>query len=109
MFAGIGAEEGGLTERLTNTAAGLASSLRLAGTGTQLPLWHELPRLDVPVLVVTGELDAKFSELGERMAGAIGANARHVIVPGAGHAPHLQFPVLVGDLVRRWLARTGDR
>jgi 2-succinyl-6-hydroxy-2,4-cyclohexadiene-1-carboxylate synthase len=109
MFAGIGAEEGGLAERLTNNAAGLASSLRLAGTGTQLPLWLELPRLDMPVLVVTGELDAKFSELGERMGGAIGPNARHVIVPGAGHAPHLQFPVLVGDLVRRWLARTGDR
>ena len=109
MFAGIGPEEGGLAQRLTNTGAGLASSLRLAGTGTQQPLWNELPRLDMPVLVVTGELDAKFTALGERMAAAIGPNARHAVVPDGGHAPHLQFPVLVGDLVRSGLGRSGGR
>ena len=54
MFAGVGPEAGGLVERLTNTGPGLASSLRLAGTGTQEPLWSELHRLDMPVLVVTG-------------------------------------------------------
>ena len=93
------------TSGCTNTGAGLASSLRLAGTGTQQPLWHELSRLDMPVLVVTGELDAKFTALGEALATAIGPNASHAVVPGAGHAPHLQLPVLVGDLgPRRQLA-----
>ena len=40
--------------RLANTAAGLASSLRLAGTGTQEPLWDRLSELTMPVLVVAG-------------------------------------------------------
>ena len=33
---------------MKNVAAGLASSLRLAGTGTQGPLWGRLPELTVP-------------------------------------------------------------
>ena len=36
----------GWAERLANTGAGLASSLRLAGTGTQPPLWDRLGRAD---------------------------------------------------------------
>src|SRR5205823_2084988 len=43
--------------RLGGTAAGLASSLRLAGTGSQQPLWSQLQQLDMPVLVVVGERD----------------------------------------------------
>ena len=40
MFAGIGPSANGFDERLRNTGPGLASSLRLAGTGTQQPLWE---------------------------------------------------------------------
>ena len=36
-------------ERRENTVAGLASSLRLAGTGTQEPLWDRLPSCPMPV------------------------------------------------------------
>ncbi len=61
----------------------------------------------MPVLVVVGGADAKFTELGRRMVGAIGANATLAVVPGAGHSPHLQRPEVVADLVRSHLARTG--
>jgi len=44
------------------------------------------------VLLVAGELDAKFTVAGERMAAAIGANARAVTLPGCGHAAHLERP-----------------
>jgi 2-succinyl-6-hydroxy-2,4-cyclohexadiene-1-carboxylate synthase len=107
MFDGIGAEAGGLEARLTNTAAGLASSLRLAGTGTQEPLWGALGTLDMPVLVVTGRNDEKFTTLGRRMAGAIGDNATHVVVDGTGHAPHLQRPEEVARLIRSHTALAG--
>jgi 2-succinyl-6-hydroxy-2,4-cyclohexadiene-1-carboxylate synthase len=105
MFAGIGPAAAGLAERLTNTGAGLASSLRLAGTGTQPPLWAALPRLRMPVLVLTGQRDAKFTALGRRMARSIGPNAVHCVVPGTGHAPHLERPGAVADLV---LAHLGE-
>ena len=90
---------------MTNTAPGLAASLRLAGTGTQEPLWERLGELAVPVLVVTGGRDAKFTALGARLTDVIGPRgeghpgARHVVVAGAGHAPHLERPDEVAALV----------
>jgi 2-succinyl-6-hydroxy-2,4-cyclohexadiene-1-carboxylate synthase len=105
MFAGLDPTAAGLEERLTNTGPGLASSLRLAGTGAQRPRWGALHRLRMPVLIITGGRDGKFCALGQRMAGAIGPNARHRVVRGAGHAPHLERPVEVADLVRMHLDR----
>jgi pimeloyl-ACP methyl ester carboxylesterase len=55
----------------------------------------------MPVLIITGERDDKFTALGRRMAEAIGANATHVVIAEAGHAPHLQRPGQVGALIRR--------
>lgn len=92
LFSTLPAAAAGREERLTNTAAGLASSLRLAGTGAQEPLWARLPELAMPVLVVAGEADAKFAALGRRAAAAIGPNAELVLIPGAGHACHLERP-----------------
>jgi 2-succinyl-6-hydroxy-2,4-cyclohexadiene-1-carboxylate synthase len=92
LFSTLSADAAGLDERLTNTAAGLAASLRLAGTGTQEPLWDRVGGLDMPVLVVAGELDDKFAAIGRRLSGAIGRNAELVLIPGAGHACHLERP-----------------
>ena len=98
----------GREERLRNTGPGLASSLRTAGTGTQEPLWDRLAELTMPVLIITGGDDGKFTELGRRMAAAIGPRASHRVLAGAGHAPHLQQPVGGGRaVVRGHLA--GDR
>ena len=44
LFATLPAEAAAVDSRLGGTAAGLAASLRLAGTGTQQPLWSELRR-----------------------------------------------------------------
>jgi 2-succinyl-6-hydroxy-2,4-cyclohexadiene-1-carboxylate synthase len=101
LFAGISPDAAGLRRRLANTGPGLASSLRLAGTGTQQPLWDRLGDLAMPVLIVTGGNDEKFTALGGRMVSAIGPNAIHAVVAGTGHAPHLQRPGEVAALVRR--------
>jgi 2-succinyl-6-hydroxy-2,4-cyclohexadiene-1-carboxylate synthase len=108
MFAGIGAEADGFVERMRNTGPGLASSLRLAGTGTQQPLWESMGELSMPVLVITGEYDEKFTALGRRMADAIGPNATRAVVAGTGHAPHLQRPDEVASLVRDHRVRTTE-
>jgi pimeloyl-ACP methyl ester carboxylesterase len=46
----------------------------------------------MPVLIVAGEADAKFSALGRQAASVIGDNAEVVLVPGAGHPCHLERP-----------------
>jgi 2-succinyl-6-hydroxy-2,4-cyclohexadiene-1-carboxylate synthase len=103
MFADISPAATAFEERLRNTGPGLASSLRLAGTGSQQPLWPTLAELAVPVLIISGALDQKFTALGHRLTESIGANATHVVVAGAGHAPHLQQPATVAALVRSHL------
>jgi 2-succinyl-6-hydroxy-2,4-cyclohexadiene-1-carboxylate synthase len=81
----------------------LAACLRRLGTGTQEPLWDRLPELSMPVLVVAGELDAKFTEIGRRMAEAIGDNAAFAVVPDAGHAAHLEQPEAFRKAVEAFL------
>lgn len=107
LFAGLSPEVACRDERLANTAEGLASSLRLAGTGTQTPSWDRLSELTMPVLVMAGELDTKFVTLGERMAAAIGPNATFVTVEGAGHTAHLEAPERFLAFLRSWLADHG--
>lgn len=104
LFAGVPADRVDLADRARNTIRGLQSSLELAGTGAQEPLWGRLGELSMPVLVVAGEHDAKFSALAERLAAGIGAGAELALIPGAGHAAHLEQPEAFTAVVRRWLA-----
>jgi 2-succinyl-6-hydroxy-2,4-cyclohexadiene-1-carboxylate synthase len=81
-------------DRLRNTAPGLAGALRGLGTGRMEPLWDRLPELAIPVTLLSGERDAKFRAIAERMLERL-PDARHVVVPDAGHAAHLEQPEAV--------------
>lgn len=109
MFAGLPPEGRFVHERLRNSAEGLASSLELAGTGAQVPLWHRLAGIDVPVLAVAGADDAPYAVLARRTAAAIGPNATSAVVTGAGHSAHLEQPHRFAALVLRWLGRLDRR
>jgi 2-succinyl-6-hydroxy-2,4-cyclohexadiene-1-carboxylate synthase len=106
LFAGLDEAAACRSERLANTAAGLASSLRRAGTGTQEPLWDRLGAIAAPTLVVTGEHDAKFTALGRRLADGI-PGATQAVVPGAGHTAHLERPQAFLAALRPWLRDRG--
>ncbi len=103
LFAGLSPTVDDLAERRLNTVDGLVSSLRHCGVGEQTPLWDRLSDIDVPVLVMAGSRDTKFDAIGRRMTEAIGANARFVSVPDAGHAAHLERPDAVAGIVREWM------
>lgn len=107
LFAGLPPDSAHRAEREANTAEGLASSLRLAGTGTQVPSWDRLHELEMPVLVVAGAEDAKFLAAGERLAASIGGNATFATVSGAGHTAHLEQPQRFLAVLRPWLADHG--
>ncbi|MEM9747703.1 MAG: alpha/beta fold hydrolase [Actinomycetota bacterium] len=102
LFAGLDDEAAGRQHRLTNTRAGLASSLRLAGTGTQEPLWDRLDEIVCPTLILVGADDAKFRAIGERLVGAI-PRAHLAVVAGAGHSVHLERPELTLDALAAFL------
>jgi pimeloyl-ACP methyl ester carboxylesterase len=92
LFASLPPEAARLDDRLRNTPSGLATSLHLAGTGTQEPLWGRLQELEMPTLVVAGALDAAYAQRARRMVALIGPNAGLRLLAGAGHAAHLEQP-----------------
>ena len=102
LFSGLDAAHAFVRERFGNTIEGLQSSLRLAGTGAQDPLWDRLAEVSMPVLLVTGSDDAKFGAIADQMAAAL-PHARHVVVAGAGHTAHLENPDGFLTIVRAWL------
>jgi 2-succinyl-6-hydroxy-2,4-cyclohexadiene-1-carboxylate synthase len=108
LFAALPAEAAGRADRLANTPQGLAFALRRLGTGAQEPLWDRLGGLRPPTLLVAGDRDAKFAALAGRMATAIGPTARVAIVPGAGHAVHLERPAEMAALVEAFLTAVGE-
>ena len=87
--------------RLGGTTRGYAASLRGMGQGAQPPLWSSLAALEIPVLLIAGALDEKYTALAHAMADRM-PNARVEIVPDTGHAVHLEAPQRV-DLLRDWL------
>lgn len=103
LFATLPPDPDGLVRRRRNTAAGLAHSLRTAGTGVQRSRWTELERVTVPVLVIAGALDTKFTDIGQRMTEAL-PNATFVAIDRAGHAAHTERPDDVAATIATWLS-----
>ena len=91
-------------QRLANDPRGLANSLRGMGAAAQEPLWDRLRAVQVPALLIAGALDAKYCALARRMAQGL-PRARVEIVPGAGHAVHLEQPEAFGGAVRAFLVK----
>lgn len=104
LFAGLQLDTAQRTDRLANTAEGLASSLRHAGTGAQGSLWPRLREMNMPILTVSGELDHKFGAIGRQIAASV-PEGESVEIPGAGHAAHLQQPDLVTIALNAWLQK----
>jgi len=109
LFADLPAEAAGLEDRRTNTVDGLAASLRSSGTGAMdPPLWDRLAELEMPVLVIAGEADARFRRLGAELVRSIGDNAELIVVGDAGHAVPFEQPESFTDAVRRWFQAVED-
>lgn len=102
LFGGHVLGDDDRADRCRNTAAGLASSLRLSGTGTQVPLWDRLKELNMPVLAMAGELDVKFVAIAERVAASV-PQGTFAAIHDAAHAAHLQQPMQVITRLERIL------
>ena len=68
-------------------------------------MWGDLGRITVPVLAVAGADDERYAAIARRMAAAIGPHATAALVPGAGHAAHLERPEEFLATLRPWLAK----
>lgn len=91
-------------QRVSNSARGLADSLRRLGPGAQPPLFDALPSVAVPVLLVAGALDRKFVALAHALAGQL-PQAEICVIADAGHAAHLEQPEAFVHAVQDFLRR----
>ena len=83
-------------------AAAYAHAMRQGGAGAMPQLWDKLSALELPLLLVTGELDPKFTAIASRI-GTLARRASWVRVPDAGHTPHLEQPERVVGAILSWI------
>ncbi|MGC8596192.1 MAG: 2-succinyl-6-hydroxy-2,4-cyclohexadiene-1-carboxylate synthase [Candidatus Kryptoniota bacterium] len=77
--------------KMKNNPTGLANTLRGFSTGVMPPLYDRLDQIKCPVLLITGELDEKFSETNRKISHMFPI-AEHVVIGNAGHNVHLERP-----------------
>ncbi|MCS0498280.1 alpha/beta fold hydrolase [Protaetiibacter mangrovi] len=63
------------------------------------------PRVEVPTVLIAGELDRIAPLAGQRTAVDLFPDARLVVVPGTGHLAHYETPALVAEAIRAFLAQ----
>jgi 2-succinyl-6-hydroxy-2,4-cyclohexadiene-1-carboxylate synthase len=85
-------------DRLRNRPDGLARALRRLGTGALPSVWDRLGEITVPVVLVVGERDQKFTAIAAEMASGL-PRAEVLTVPGVGHAVHLEAPAAVAQVI----------
>ena len=88
--------------RRQQTAEGLAASLKQFGQGACPNLWPQISGINLPVLLISGSEDAKYSSIAKRMHLEMNQSA-HVSVAGAGHMPHLEKPVETAEAIQRFI------
>ncbi len=98
MFASLPADAAQVAERAAaHTVDSLVHQLVDLGQGAQAPRWEELADLDVPVMVLTGEQDAKYDAIGDAMFEAL-PDCLRLRLPG-GHALPLEQPAAVAAAI----------
>lgn len=112
LFAGLARRGPAFLERLDagrrhNDPGLLAAQLRGMGAGATVPFWDRLRGVDAPALVVAGAEDERYVAFAGRLARAL-PRARVAIVPGAGHAVHLERPEAVAALLAQHLLTGAD-
>jgi 2-succinyl-6-hydroxy-2,4-cyclohexadiene-1-carboxylate synthase len=89
--------------RLSHDPAALAALLRTAGQGVLEPVWHQLLQLELPVLAIAGARDDGYAAAARRIA-ETAPRGRAAIIEGSGHAPQLQRPEEVAELIAAFVA-----
>jgi len=92
-----------IENKLKNNKIGLVNSLIGFGTGNLPCLLNNLKNLNFPILLITGELDKKFTKINQVMAN-IFPNAIHSIINNTGHSTHLENSIEFKNSINRFLS-----
>lgn len=88
--------------KIQNSRTGLANSLRGFSTGVMPSLWDKLQEISCRTLLITGELDKKFTAINIEMSMII-KRSHHEVIASAGHNTHLEKPEIFLNLLDGFL------
>lgn len=88
--------------RKNNDTAWMAKVLRELSVGRQPSLWDKLEALDMPVLLIAGDLDHKYRNIAYKMKDCLKDSQVHLI-PETGHNTHLEAPEEFGQTLADFL------
>lgn len=89
-------------KKATGSKIGYANSLRGFSTGIMPPLHDKLKNIPVKVLLISGDLDTKFTGINARLTKRF-FKAKHKIVKNSGHNTHLEEPKRFLEIVTNYL------
>ncbi len=90
------------TDKIRNNKIGLVNSLRGFGTGIMPPLFDSLKNIKIKTLLISGELDLKYTNINGEMV-KIFPDAQHKVIRNAGHNVHLEQPQEYYDVINNYL------
>jgi len=83
---------------------GYANSLKGFSTGIMPPVHDKLKKIPLKVLLITGDLDTKFTGINARLAKRF-FKAKHKIVRNSGHNTHLEESKRFVEIVLNYLGQ----
>lgn len=90
-----------LQNRQRHTVEGLAKSLRQFGQGSCPNLWPRIEELSMPVCLITGAKDTKYTAIAVRMSTLLPhPKSHHAIIEAASHMPHLEQAEATSEIVK---------
>lgn len=90
-------------QRKQNSVIGLSNMLAGFSTGLMPDYWDRLRNINFPVLLISGELDEKYTMINSEMSKLI-PESEHIIVKNCGHNVHLENPELFIKFVDQFLS-----
>jgi 2-succinyl-6-hydroxy-2,4-cyclohexadiene-1-carboxylate synthase len=88
--------------KINNSKTGLANSLKGFGAGIMPDYFNELKNLNFKTLLITGDLDEKFSLINNEMV-SLFPSAEHISLKNSGHNTHLETPDAFINIVNNFL------
>jgi pimeloyl-ACP methyl ester carboxylesterase len=88
---------------------GRMAAARAIGLGTKTDLAGRLSRIEVPALLVFGSKSPDFPDPraeADTVAGELAGPTEIVMIEGAGHYPHVEFPEQTADAILGFLNKT---
>lgn len=97
-----------IKQRMNNDPHELAKSLKMMGVGVQPSLWEACRTVNIPILLVAGEFDRKFSNIKRDMK-SINSNFKVEIIKNAGHNVHVEESDVFFEQIYKFLTSIRER